>query len=35
MAIVDLVKNWLSTEGYKYDVDNDGDIYFKYDGLYS
>ena len=34
MEIVDLVKNWLSTEGYKYDVDNDGDIHFKYEGLH-
>ena len=33
MATVDLVKNWLSTEGYKYDVDGDGDVHFKYEGI--
>ena len=33
MATVDLVKNWLSTEGYKYDVDSDGDVHFKYEGV--
>ena len=31
MATVDLVKNWLSTEGYRYDVDSDGDVHFKYE----
>lgn len=34
MALVDLVKNWLSTAGYEYDVDNDGDIHFKHEGLH-
>jgi len=29
---VDLAKEWLSSEGYKYDVDGDGDIHFKYQG---
>ena len=33
MATVDLVKNWLSTEGYRYDVDSDGDVHFKYEGI--
>lgn len=32
MAKIDLVKNWLSSEGYKYDVDSDGDIHFRYQG---
>lgn len=34
MATVDLVKNWLSTEGYKYDIDSDGDVHFKYEGVH-
>jgi hypothetical protein len=29
---IDLVKEWLSSEGYRYDVDNDGDIHFKFEG---
>lgn len=29
---IELVKNFLSTEGYKYDVDSDGDVHFKYQG---
>lgn len=33
MATVDLVKNWLSTEGYRYDVDSDGDVHFKFEGV--
>lgn len=28
----DLVKEWLSSEGYKYDINSDGDIHFKYQG---
>ena len=28
----DLIKEWLSSEGFRYDVDNDGDIHFKYQG---
>lgn len=28
----DLAKEWLSSEGYKYDADHDGDIHFKYQG---
>lgn len=30
----DLIKEWLSSEGYRYDVDNDGDIHFKYQGIH-
>lgn len=30
MTTSDLVKNWLSSEGFKYDIDGDGDIHFKY-----
>ena len=26
----DLIKSWLSSEGYKYDVDSEGDVHFKY-----
>ena len=33
MRTEDLVKLYLSTEGYKYDVDGDGDIHFKYEGV--
>ena len=33
MAKIDLVKNWLSSEGYKYEVDSDGDIRFRYQGV--
>lgn len=29
---IDLVKDFLSSEGYKYDVDSDGDVHFKYQG---
>lgn len=32
MITSNLVKDWLSNEGYKYDVDSDGDIRFKYQG---
>ena len=32
MSTDELVKQYLSSEGYKYDVDNDGDIHFKYEG---
>lgn len=28
----DLIKNWLSSEGYRYETDADGDIHFKYQG---
>ena len=30
MITSELVKDWLSNEGYKYEVDEDGDIRFKY-----
>lgn len=33
MKIIDLVKNYLSQEGYRYDIDSDGDIHFKYQGI--
>ena len=26
----ELAKAWLSSQGYRYDVDSDGDIHFKY-----
>lgn len=32
MITSELVKDWLSNEGYKYEVDEDGDIRFKYQG---
>jgi len=32
MITTDLVKNWLSNEGYKWEVDNDGDVKFKWQG---
>lgn len=28
----ELAKAWLSSQGYRYDVDSDGDIHFKYQG---
>lgn len=33
MKTEDLVKQYLSSEGYRYDVDSDGDIHFKYEGV--
>ncbi len=33
MKTEELVKQYLSSEGYKYDVDGDGDIHFKYEGV--
>lgn len=32
MTTEELVKQYLSSEGYKYEVDGDGDIRFKYEG---
>ena len=29
---IDLVKEWLNSEGYHYDIDKDGDIHFKFNG---
>lgn len=29
---IELVKSFLSNEGYKYDLDGDGDVHFKYQG---
>ena len=34
MSTDELVKQYLSSEGYKYDVDNDGDIHFKFEGTH-
>jgi len=28
----DLAKEWLSSEGYRYEIDEDGDLHFKYQG---
>jgi len=33
MVASDLVKEWLSSEGYKATIDGDGDVKFKYQGL--
>ena len=33
MTTEELVKQFLSSEGYKYDIDGDGDIHFKYEGV--
>lgn len=33
MRIVDLVEEYLSSEGFRHEMDNDGDIHFKYQGL--
>lgn len=33
MTTKELVKQYLSSEGYKYDIDGDGDIRFKYEGV--
>jgi len=30
MKTEDLVKEWLKSQGFRYDVDSDGDIHFKY-----
>ena len=32
MRTEELVKEFLSNEGYRFDVDGDGDIHFKYEG---
>ena len=32
MKTTDLVKDWLSSEGYKCEIDEDGDLKFKYQG---
>ena len=32
MITTELVKDWLLNEGYKFEVDEDGDIRFKYQG---
>lgn len=33
MRTEELVKEYLSSEGYRYNIDGDGDIHFKYEGL--
>lgn len=33
MKTEELVKQYLSSEGFRYDVDEDGDIHFKFEGL--
>jgi len=33
MTTTELVKEYLSAEGYRYDVDDDGDIHIKFEGL--
>ena len=33
MRTEELVKQYLSSEGYRYDIDGDGDIHFKYEGV--
>lgn len=33
MKTMDIVKEYLASEGYRYEVDSDGDIVFKYQGL--
>ncbi len=34
MTTAELVQNFLSAEGYKWDIDDDGDIHFKYEGAH-
>ena len=33
MNVVDLVKEWLFAEGYRPEVDSDGDIHFRVEGI--
>lgn len=33
MKTTDLVKDWLASEGYKYNIDSDGDLIFMYQGF--
>lgn len=33
MRFFDLMKEYLANEGYRYDIDSDGDIHFKYEGV--
>jgi len=33
MNTIELVKDFLSTEGYRFDIDGDGDIHFKFEGV--
>lgn len=33
MQTEELVKQYLSSEGFRYDVDEDGDIHFRYEGV--
>lgn len=34
MTIQELVKEYLSSEGYRYEIDGDGDIHFKFEGVH-
>lgn len=34
MKTVELVKEYLASEGYRYDIDSDGDIHFKFEGVH-
>ena len=33
MRPMDLVKEYLASEGYRYDIDSDGDLHFKIEGV--
>lgn len=33
MGISELVRDYLSSEGFRHDVDSDGDIHFKFEGM--
>ncbi len=33
MKTEELVKEYLASEGYRYNIDDDGDIHFKYEGI--
>ncbi len=34
ISVVHLVTEYLSSEGYKYEIDEDGDVHFKYEGTH-
>lgn len=34
MRPMDLVKEYLASEGYRYDIDSDGDLHFKIEGVH-
>lgn len=33
MNVVELVREWLSSEGYRSEIDSDGDLHFKVEGV--